>query len=88
MSISFCYDRRFSYFAGQDYNPDMRYAMMRHGGKPDIGDDFEKFSRVMRPRPCERTRVWGGWDVAKPKNAKPRRKDHRASSLMVRTISL
>lgn len=77
MPAAFCYDRRDSYFDGQDCAADNRYAVMRYAGTPSFSDMFESFSRIMRPTFRDRTRRWGGWGMAKPKNSKPRRKDHR-----------
>lgn len=78
MPAAFCYDRRESYFDGQDCAADNRYAVMRYAGRADISDLFQSFSRIMRPKFSERTRRWGLFGMAKPKNSKPRRKDHRA----------
>jgi hypothetical protein len=78
MPASFCYDRRNTYFDNQDVLADTRYAMMRHAGTPDLGDKYERYSRVERPKFRQRTRLWGLFGVAKPKNSEPRRKEHRA----------
>lgn len=73
MTIAFLFDRREGYYAAQDIAPDHRYALMRQPAPAEAYDDVLPPQTTFR----DRTRKWGGWGLAKPKNSKPRRKEHR-----------